>query len=35
MVLHAIGIYQLTSTDGYQLRIAYLVDKDKYIYNKG
>jgi hypothetical protein len=27
--------YHSTFTDGYQLRIAYLVDKDKYIYNKG
>jgi hypothetical protein len=24
-----------TSTDGYQLRIEHLVDKDKYIYNMG
>jgi hypothetical protein len=29
------GIYHLTYTDDYQLRIAHLVSKDKYIYDKG
>jgi hypothetical protein len=29
------GTYHSTSTDGYQLRIEHLVDKDKYIYNMG
>jgi hypothetical protein len=33
--LHTSGSYHSTSTDGYKLRIAHLVDKDKYIYNKG
>jgi hypothetical protein len=27
--------YHSTSTNGYQLLIAHLVSKDKYIYNKG
>jgi hypothetical protein len=30
-----VGPTTQTSTYGYQLRIAHLVDKDKYIYNKG
>jgi hypothetical protein len=34
-ILHASRTYHSTSTDGYELRIAHLVDKDKYIYNKG
>jgi hypothetical protein len=34
-VLHVSGTYHSTYTDGYQLRIAHLVDKDKYIYNNG
>jgi hypothetical protein len=33
--LHVSKTYHSTSTDGYQLRIAHLIDKDKYIYNKG
>jgi hypothetical protein len=32
--LYVSGTYHSTSTDGYQLHIAHLVDKDKYIYNK-
>jgi hypothetical protein len=28
------GTYHSSSTDGYQLSIAHLVIKDKYIYNK-
>jgi hypothetical protein len=34
-VLHESGTYHSTSTNGYQLCIAHLVDKDKCIYNKG
>jgi hypothetical protein len=34
-VLPAGGTYHSTSVDGYQLCIAHIVDKDKYIYNKG
>jgi hypothetical protein len=33
--LYTSATYHSTSTDGYQLRIADLFDKDKYIYNKG
>jgi hypothetical protein len=34
-VLNESGTYHSTSTNGYQLCIAHLVDKDKCIYNKG
>jgi hypothetical protein len=34
-VLHVSETYHSTSTDGYKLHIAHLVDKYKYIYNKG
>jgi hypothetical protein len=34
-VIYASGSYHSTSIDGYQLSIAYLLVKDKYIYNKG
>jgi hypothetical protein len=32
--LYGSGTYHSTFTNGYQLRIAHLVNKDKYIYNK-
>jgi hypothetical protein len=33
-VLHASGTYHSSSTNVYQLSIAHLVDKHKYLYNK-
>jgi hypothetical protein len=33
-ILHASGTYYSSTTDGYQQRIAHLVDKHKYFYNK-
>jgi hypothetical protein len=33
-ILHVSGMYHSTSTGGYQLSIAHLVDKHKYFYNK-